>query len=297
MVSSGAFRIVLCCFSLTDLMQVFHQTSRWWEKERERERPWVTLCCWKKQNTVSYSKKEVLWWDTVTRRQDKWMIEFTRWHQGYRQQYRLVSSCLPTSLHLALLCLLLSPVLTSSVLSSHFPLLSPHLLFYLLSHHFVCALSFPLYSFLPSEHFSSPFLPLLCRLSQAAPLSDRRHRLGDESLWFQSSKSQTSWCGSDRDLGVCCSFRNGSIKQIDLSFISSICGCVCVCAVYTWVMCVSGGFYAELWWEHSAAPPWPTHSPGTVRMEGIARWRCMKNLFSEWYWSCLISATDWTTTL
>uniref|UniRef100_A0AAX7USW4 Epithelial stromal interaction 1 n=1 Tax=Astatotilapia calliptera TaxID=8154 RepID=A0AAX7USW4_ASTCA len=65
--------------------------------------------------------------------------------------------------------------------------------------------------------------------SRASALSDRRHRLRDESLRPQSSKRQTSSCGSDQDPGSCCSFSIGSISHIALPFISSICRRVLVC--------------------------------------------------------------------
>lgn len=121
-------------------------------------------------------------------------------------------------------------------------------------HAFICQLQPPPFTPTTTPGCAAPSSPLLPSplLSQAAALSDRRHRLGDESLRVRSSKSQTSWCGFDRDPGICCSFSNGSKRQIDLSFISSICGrvCVCVWCVYMCDVCLSGRFNAKLWWEH-----------------------------------------------
>lgn len=186
--------------------------------------------------------------------QAKWIIQFTGWYQGYRQQQRLTSSCrLAFSSHF-ISARFVSSHRVSWPLTSHFPRFVSFTLSFPCPHYFPLPSSLRLFFLFCSSHFLSSCLlissclilprlspllssPLLSRLSQAAALSDRRHRLGDESLRLRSIKSQTSWCGCYWYLGICCSFSNGSIRQIDLPFISSICGrvsVVCMC-----VMCVS----------------------------------------------------------
>lgn len=140
-----------------------------------------------------------------------------------------------------------------------------HVSFHILSH-LLCSCALAMLRPPPSLFYSFlfPAFPLLsfCWYSQASALSDRRHRLRDESLRPQSSKRQTSSCGSDQDPGSCCSFSIGSISHIALPFISSICRRVLVC--------LSGRFDTKLWCSRGltqvgcapSSPHWPINSPG-----------------------------------